>query len=104
MAGYGTISWPLTQQLKKDAFGWTPEAEAAFQKLKQAMVTVPVLALLDFSQPFIIETNASGYGLGIVLMQKGQPIAYFSLVLLAKSQLKSFYERELMAIMLAVQK
>ncbi|XP_022872608.1 uncharacterized protein LOC111391593 [Olea europaea var. sylvestris] len=34
VAGYGAISWLLTQQLKKDAFGWNGEAETAFQKLK----------------------------------------------------------------------
>ena len=76
--GYGAISCPLTQQLKNDVFNWNPEAEAAFQKLKTAMTTVLVLALLDFSQLFIVETDASGYGLGVVLMQDQKPVAYFS--------------------------
>ncbi|XP_022877076.1 uncharacterized protein LOC111395327 [Olea europaea var. sylvestris] len=65
VAGYGAISWPLMQQLWKDAFKYD-DAETAFRKLKLAMTALPILALLDFSKPFIIKTDASGHGLGVV--------------------------------------
>lgn len=45
---YGLLSKPLADMLKKDNFHWGPEAERAFSDLKQAMVQVPVLTMLDF--------------------------------------------------------
>ena len=102
--GYGALSWPLTQQLKKDSFNWNEDVEAAFQKLKATMTSVPVLALPDFSQPFILETDALGTSLGAVLMQNHRPITYYSQVLSSRNGMKSVYERELMDIVLVIQK
>lgn len=104
VANYSKIAWPLTQQLKKDSFAWNSAATAAFRELQTAMCSLPVLALPDFSQPFIIETDASGFGLGAILMQGKRPLAFFSHKLSPQAQTKSVYERELMAIVLAIKK
>ncbi|TYK31685.1 ty3-gypsy retroelement transposase [Cucumis melo var. makuwa] len=55
---YGTIAAPLMQLLKLGAFKWTEEAQEAFLKLQNVMMTLLVLALPDFSLPFEIETDA----------------------------------------------
>lgn len=68
------------------------------------MATVPALALLDFLQPFQVETNALGTRIRAILMQGGRPIAYFTQALSSKAILSLVYEKELMAIILADKK
>ncbi|KAA0051271.1 ty3-gypsy retrotransposon protein [Cucumis melo var. makuwa] len=104
VAKYGAIATQLTKLTKKNNFHWSEEATKAFEQLKRAMVTLPVLALPDFQLPFEVEIDASGSGLGAVLAQNKRPIAYFSQKLSETAREKSVYERELMAIVLAVEK
>ncbi|WVZ76979.1 LOW QUALITY PROTEIN: hypothetical protein U9M48_024887, partial [Paspalum notatum var. saurae] len=102
---YGMISKPLTTLLKKGVqFLWTPEVNNEFLVLKQALIQAPVLAIPDFSKEFVLETDACDLGLGAVLMQEGHPIAYLSKPLSPRNQSLSVYEKECMAILLAVEK
>ena len=104
VANYGKIAAPLTLLLRKGGFSWTDKATKAFDELKDAMTTAPVLALPDFHKPFVVECDASGGGIGAVLMQEGRPIAYLSKALSEKSQQLSTYEREMLAILHAITK
>jgi hypothetical protein len=102
---YGLISRSLTDLLKKGTpFIWTSATEAAFQQLKTALIQAPVLGLPDFTKPFVVETDASDLGFGAVLMQEGHPIAYLSKPVCSKNQACSTYEKECMAIVMAVDK
>lgn len=66
---FGIIARPLIDMLKADNFHWMPTAVHAFAQLKAAMTSTPVLALPNFAEPFTIETDASGEGIGAVLTQ-----------------------------------
>ncbi|KAJ9543643.1 hypothetical protein OSB04_023350 [Centaurea solstitialis] len=103
IAGYGKLAKPLTELTKKDGFVWNSEAAAAFEQMKKVMTSPPLLKLPNFAQPFEVECDASGKGIGAVLMQNRRPIAYFSKALSASNLSKSTYEKELMALVLAIQ-
>ena len=68
------------------------------------MSSCPVLALPDFTQPFVLECDASGEGISAVLMQGGHPIAYESQKLLPHEWLYPIYDKEMLAIMYALAK
>ena len=65
---FAAIASPMHLLTKKDApFVWTEECQLAFEKIKKLLISAPVLAFPQFDRPFILETDASGIGLGAVL-------------------------------------
>lgn len=101
---FGVICRPLTNLLKKNTmFIWTSEHDTSFAALKSALSSAPVLALPDFTKTFCIETDASDTGVGAVLMQASHPLAFISKALRSKNRGLSTYEKEYMAILLAVE-
>ena len=105
---YATIAEPLTELTRKnlpERVEWNNKAELAFQKLKRMLISAPLMKNPDFNRTFILQTDASGVGVGAVLSQgeeEDQPIAYFSRKLLPREQAYSTVEKECLAIVLAV--
>jgi hypothetical protein len=74
---FSKIAKPMTQLLEKEAkFKWSLQCEEAFLILKKLLTTAPVLAQRDIEKPFDVYCDASGTGIGGVLMQDGHAIAY----------------------------
>ncbi|GMI84518.1 hypothetical protein HRI_002121100 [Hibiscus trionum] len=97
--GYATIVAPISDLLKQsDTFSWSPVAQAAFELLKSSLASAPVLGLPDFDKEFVVETDASGVGIGAVLTQANRPLAFFSQKLSPKMQAALTYHREMYAI------
>ena len=105
---FATIAEPLNLLTRKNAqFSWSTDCADAFQQLKEALINHPVLAYPDFSQQFILTTDASGVGLGSVLsqVQGGQErvISYASRALTKAERNYSATERECLAIIWATE-
>ena len=101
---FAVIARPLTDLLKKGAlFVWTPSHQSAFTALQHALMTAPVLALPDFSKPFQIQTDASEFGVGAVLLQDNHPLAFVSKALGPRTRGLSTYEKEYLAVLIAIE-
>lgn len=103
---FSSISKPLTELLKKDSkFTWTSTQQSAFDKLRRALCSEPILAYPDFTKPFNVTTDASGYAIGAVLSQgeigKDRPVAYTSRLLQGAELNYSTIEKECLAIVYA---
>ena len=90
---YGKVARSLTELTKKDGFGWNEQTQIMFEELKKRITTAPVLTLPNFEKKFELECDASGLGIGAILMQERRPIAYFSKALGSKNLAKSAYEK-----------
>ena len=74
---YAKIAYSLHRLLRLDAtWIWDEECIIAFNKLKQCLISEPVLIYPDYSQPMILETDASLRGLGVILSQKREGKLY----------------------------
>ena len=112
--GFAKIAAPLydltsgeNEDKKSEPVTLTSEALEAFQTLKDKCVQAPVLAFPDFKKPFLLETDASGKGLGAVLLQKQDdgryhPIAFASRALTETEQPYHSNKQEFLALKWAV--
>jgi hypothetical protein len=100
---FSRIVKPMTELLKKGVkYDWSQKCEDAFHSLRQHLTTAPVLAQPDNTKPFEVYCDASGTGLGCVLMQDNRVIAYASQALRPHEQNYPTHDLELAAVVHAL--
>ena len=108
MQDYATITEPLTELLKQgspEEVLWDGRTELAFQKLEQLLVSIPLIQNPDFARTFVVQTDASGIGVGAVLSQgdnEDRRVAYFNWKLLPREKAYSTIKKECLAVVLAI--
>ena len=104
---FSTIAHPLTELTKKsNKFVWEKDQQEAFDTLKKCLTSPPILAFPDFDKEFILQTDASGWGLGVVLTQiidgKERVICYASRHLNQAEMKYPSIEKEALAIVFGI--
>ena len=96
---FSQVSTPLRQLLEKDTeWYWTENQEKSFNSLKTLATQSPVLGYFDVNKPVKISFDASSEGLGAVLLQEDQSVAYASKTLSRSQQNYAQIEREMLAV------
>ncbi|WVZ94173.1 hypothetical protein U9M48_040099 [Paspalum notatum var. saurae] len=102
---FSKIAKHMTALTQKNAkFAWSPKCEEAFGTLKKLLTSAPVLAQPNITKPFDVYCDASGSGLGCVLMQEGRVIAYASCQLRKHEVNYPTHDLELLAVVYALKK
>jgi len=105
---YAKIAQPLNSLMrKKIKFEWNPEAQTAFEKLKEQFLERPILQMVDQDKPFEIEVDASAFATGAVLIQRDSnedkhPTAYYSKSLNPAERNYHVSDQEFLAIIRAL--
>jgi hypothetical protein len=107
--GYSEITVPLTELTRKDVrWHWDPPQQTAFERLKEAFTTAPVLAHFDPELSTVVETDASDHKMAAVLSQvhdkRLRPVAYMSKKFSSTKANYGIYKKELVAIVTAFKK
>jgi hypothetical protein len=101
--GFSALALPLVSLTKKHAvFRWTYACHEGFEGLKKALTEAPILQAPDPTLPYTLVTDASGFGMGAVLLQNDKPIAYLSKRFSAAEMNYSVSEQELCATIYAL--
>lgn len=106
---FSAVAEPLTRLTRKNqTWVWETEQINAFEELKKRLTTAPILIQADYSEPFILRTDASSYAVGAVLLQgegvEERPIEYASRLLTSAERNYSTTEREALAVVWAVER
>ena len=99
------LSEPLRRLCKSGVeWAWESEQQNAFEAIKQIIMTLPVLAYFDKTKKHTVQCDAAKKGLGAVLLQESKPVMYVSRALTETEQRYSNIERELLAIVFALER
>ena len=106
---FSTIVAPLTNLTRKHVkFNWTNECDQAFKTIRDKLVSAPILTCPDFTRPFILQTDASAYGIGSVLSQQFEDgekvICFLSRSLTKQERNYSTTQRECLSVIWSVEK